>query len=273
MTTLEHVTTRVDRLETGLDEVRAMLAQSRQQSDQEFEQVKQRFALSEQRLDRIERLLDRVAQQSDRTDKQLDRVARQAERTERRLEEVSEKVDRLSVEMQEFKEEMQEFKEEMRESREQSTREQKEFRRELANIAYSFGRMVEDLFAPSIPGVLAQLVGGGCEPTLEGVRARRRFNGRMKEYDVLAMCGDYLLITEVKNHLRTEHVTDFLTTLQEARAFLSDYREKKVIGALATFYVDMSQVRQVERHGVAVLGVVDGLVEALHTKEIPLQTY
>ena len=266
MTTLEHVTTRVDRLETGLDEVRAMLAQSRQQSDQEFEQVKQRFALSEQRLDRIERLLDRVAQQSDRTDKQLDRVARQAERTERRLEEVSEKVDRLSVEMQEFKEEM-------RESREQSTREQKEFRRELANIAYSFGRMVEDLFAPSIPGVLAQLVGGECEPTLEGVRARRRFNGRMKEYDVLAMCGDYLLITEVKNHLRTEHVTDFLTTLQEARGFLSDYREKKVIGALATFYVDMSQVRQVERHGVAVLGVVDGLVEALHTKEIPLQTY
>ncbi len=143
-------------------------------------------------------------------------------------------------------------------------RDRKQFRREMAEITHSIGRMVEDLVAPSIPGVLAQVV--GCEqlPQLEGVRIICRRNGRSKEYDAIAVCDDYLLITEVKTRLRSEYVSEFIAALEEARTFLTEYDDKQIIGALATFYVDESLVRSGERQGLIMLGVVDGLMHVLN---------
>ena len=223
------------------------------------------------RIDRIEELLAESQHAAARRDRHLELLEHLVEQTQRQVEQTQRQVDRLTQEMSDFKQEMSDFKQEMSDFKQEMSdfkqemrEDRKQLRRELANISYSMGRMVEDLVAPSMPGILAQIIGCVGEPQMQGVRMRKQASGRSKEYDVIAICGEYLMITEVKTRLHAGDIADFRTTLQEARTFLPEYAEKQIIGALATFYVDETQVRYAERQGLVVLGVIDGLMQVLN---------
>jgi hypothetical protein len=82
-----------------------------------------------------------------------------------------------------------------------------------------------------------------------------------------------LLINETRSRLRPEDVPDFVKMLQEARIFLPEYAEKRIVGALATFYVDSSLIAHGERQGLIMLGVIDGLMQVLNTPEFNLQAF
>jgi hypothetical protein len=136
------------------------------------------------------------------------------------------------------------------------------------------GTLAEDLVAPSVPRILNEIVQCPDPPSMLGVRIRKRLrDGRSQEYDVLAVCGDYLFINETRSRLRPEDVTDFIKMLQEARTFLPEYAEKRIVGALATFYVDPTLMVHGERQGLIMLGVIDGLMQVLNTPEFTLQTF
>ncbi|MCP4368081.1 MAG: hypothetical protein GY797_08250 [Deltaproteobacteria bacterium] len=86
-----------------------------------------------------------------------------------------------------------------------------------------------------------------------------------QEYDVVAMCGDYLFINETKRKLGADDVKEFAEeALPQAREFFPEYTEKKIIGAIASLYVDDSLVRYAERQGLFVLGAAEELMEVLN---------
>jgi hypothetical protein len=187
-------------------------------------------------------------------------------------------VEQTSRELREFKREMQDFKREMREdsrrSKEENDKSHRQLRQEIATISHKMGTLAEDFIAPSIPGILKEVVNCVDEPTMVGVRIRKRLaDGRSQEYDVLAICGDYLLINETKSRLQPEDIPAFVERLQEVRTFLPEYAEKQIIGSLSTFYVDPSLVIHGERQGLLMLGIVDGLLELLNTPELQLRSY
>jgi hypothetical protein len=135
------------------------------------------------------------------------------------------------------------------------------------------GTLAEDVVAPSIPRILAEVVHCPEPPSILGVRIRKHLrDGRSQEYDVVATCGNYLLINETKSRLRPEDIPNFIETLKMARTFLPEYADKQVIGALASFYVDPLLVTRGERQGLIILGVIDGLMQELNTPEFRLQT-
>ena len=96
--------------------------------------------------------------------------------------------------------------------------------------------------------------------------------GSHKVY-VIAVCGDYVLICETKSRLRPEYVRDFCDTLSEARDFLPEYADKQIIGALGTFYVDPSLIKHGQRHGLIMLGVIDGLMQILNEEGFVPKAY
>lgn len=107
-----------------------------------------------------------------------------------------------------------------------------------------------------------------------GVRIRKRLaDGRSQEYDVVATCDDFLLINETKSRLHPEDISDFVQELQNAHDFFPEYPASRIIGALATFYVDPSLVTPGERQGLIMLGVIDGLMEVLNTDQFQLRSY
>jgi small-conductance mechanosensitive channel len=202
----------------------------------------------------------RTTSQVQKSSLQLDLLSKQVQLTERHVQQTSQRVDELVEEMQKFRAEMQEMAK-------NSDKNAKEFRRQMAEISRKMGTMAEDLVAPSIPRILAEIVNCPELPQMEGVRILKRLpDGRVKEYDTIAVCGDYILINETKSRLRSEDIADFVKSLEEVRDFLPEYADKQVIGTLASFYIDPNLVTHGERQGLIMLGVVDGLMEILNRR-------
>ncbi|MEK7439534.1 MAG: hypothetical protein AABZ78_01935 [Chloroflexota bacterium] len=171
-------------------------------------------------------------------------------------------------EMRAFKNEMREFKNEMHEYKEETRQSKKEMDKKWSELAQKMGTMAEDLVAPSVPRVLRQLA--NCsEEQLEyvAVRAKKRNakTNQIKEFDVIVVCGDYLLVNETKSALVPSDVDQFVVSIPEVRDYYPHYAGKKVIGALASLYVDESLVRYGEKNGLIVLGTGEELMEILNS--------
>ncbi len=190
--------------------------------------------------------------------------------------ELTSNVNRLSVEMREFKDEMRDFKNEMREFKDEmseykewSRNQIKIMNRQWGDLANKLGTLAEDLVAPSVPRILRDYV--GCPDTgveFVTVRFRGRIpTGEMREFDVLAGCGNTLLINETKTTLGPKDIDGFVATLTQARRFIPEYADRRIIGVLASFYVDPSLTRYGERQGLVMLGATDGIMEVLNSPE------
>ena len=171
-------------------------------------------------------------------------------------------IEQTSREMREFKDEMRDFKDEMHLSR-------KEMNRKWGELANKMGTMAEDLVAPSVPRILRLTV--GCpDDRVESLAVRvRRFHPtdrrRQREFDVVAACGEYVLINETKSRLDAQSVEDFAQRMPQGRDFFPEYADKKFIGAIASLYVDESVVRCGEKQGLIVLGFGEDVMEILNS--------
>lgn len=237
-------------------------------------------ATLEQRIDRLEDLMAELALATSRTQRQVERTSRDVSRTSRELsafkDEMAEFRKTSHREMQEYQErsgrEMQEYQEtsrrEMHQSRERSEREIREQRRQWGELSNRLGTMAEDLVAPSIPRIL-RIVTGCPEEGIDSVavRVRRRSivdPGRMQEFDVVAVCGEHVLVNETKSRLVAADIGEFVARLETARDYFPEFEGRKIIGALASLYVDESLVRAAEKQGLVVLGFGEDVMDVLN---------
>ena len=58
-----------------------------------------------------------------------------------------------------------------------------------------------------------------------------------------------------------------IEVLKIARDFLPEYAERKIVGALASLYVDPSLVAAGERRGLLMLGMTDEAMEVLNSSD------
>ncbi len=178
-------------------------------------------------------------------------------------------IEQTSREMREFKDEMRDFKDEMRDSKDEMRLSRKEMNRKWGELANKMGTMAEDLVAPSVPRILRLTV--GCpDDRVESLAVRvRRLHPtdrrREREFDVVAACGEYVLINETKSRLDAQGVEDFAQRMPQGRAFFPEYADKKFIGAIASLYVDESVVRYGEKQGLIVLGCGEDVMEVLNS--------
>jgi hypothetical protein len=247
----------------------------------------------DQRVDRLEGLMAALARESQRTVKALRTLEAAADR----------KMDKFQAEMAASREEARRadaaFYARMDASREESRRAEAAFRKErrLAEAAYEakreadrrewrqawgdlsnrLGTMAEDLVAPSIPRVLRSTVGcpeEGISSIAVRVGRRSLYNpGHMRAFDVVATCGEYLLVNETKSKLTAEHIAAFAALLPDVRHYFPEHLDKQVIGAIASLYVDESLVRFGERQGLIVLGFGEDVMDVLNTPGFKPRTF
>lgn len=176
----------------------------------------------------------------------------------------------LSRESREFKAEMRVFKNEMSEFKNEMRRFKIESNKQWGELANKLGTLAEDIVAPSIPRILRQVT-GCAETNMEYAAVRARLwhtadSARYREFDVIAVCGPYLLLNETKSRLSPRDVDDFVELLGEARSFFPHYAEKKITGAIASLYVDESLVHFAEKAGLLVLGLGEELMDVLNSR-------
>jgi hypothetical protein len=165
-------------------------------------------------------------------------------------------VARLSDEMREFNDEMREFKDESR-------RERQRMNKQWGDIANRLGTLVEDIVAPNLPRVAAELF--SCQiPDLFAVRLVRRFDGETREYNAMIVCPRVVLINETKSRLLDIHVEAILDKVAELPRVFPEYADKQPIGILASLSPDEGTVRRATRKGVLVMGMSDETMEVLN---------
>ncbi len=210
----------------------------------------------EQRVTDLEGLMAQVWRTIDRVDRQIERTQRLVDQTQRQVDQTSR--------------EMREFKEEMRESR-------IEMNKKWGELANKMGTMAEDLVAPSIPRILRKTVGCPDDRVASvAVRVRRLHptdRSRSREFDVVAVCGEHVLINKTRSRLSAQDVQDFARRLPEARDFFPEYANKKFVGAIASLYVEESVVRYGEKQGLIVLGFGEDVMEVLNSPGFVPKTF
>jgi hypothetical protein len=198
-------------------------------------------------------------------------LLRAAERTEIQVE-------RTSRELSEFKDEMRTFafKEERRVDIGDAKADIVESRRQWGELADRLGTMAEDLVRPNIPLVLRQVLGLSDGPIDSAVRVRRHSSADPsveREFAVVATCGDYLLINETKSRLAAEDVARFVEALATVRDYFPEHSGKKVVGAIASLYVDPAVVRRGEAMGLIVLGFGEDVMAVLNSPGFVPRTF
>ena len=174
---------------------------------------------------------------------------------------------RLSEEMREFKDEMREFKDEMLAFKEESQRERRSMNKQWGDLANRLGTLVEDIVAPNLPRVAAELF--SCPVAdLFGVRVVRRFGGETREYDALLVCPELVLVNETKSRLTDGHVECILERLAEIPRVFPEYADRRTVGILASLYPDASVVRRATRRGVLVMGMGEETMQVLNPEAL-----
>ena len=184
------------------------------------------------------------------------------------MREFKDEMSEFKDEMSDFKDEMREFKDEMREFKDESRREQRAMNQKWGELANKMGTMVEDLVAPSIGRILREVIARPEDRiNTVAIRVQRRHsdNSHLREFDAIALCGEYLFVNETKSRLRPEDVTTFAQFLPEVRGYFPEYADYKIIGAVASLYVDESLVRHGERLGLIVLGFGEDVMDVLNS--------
>ncbi len=160
---------------------------------------------------------------------------------------------RTEAELRAFKDEMSAFKDEMREQN-------RERNRQWGHMANKLGTIVEDLVAPSLPRLIEEQF---HEPVLDLMvrRKRRLADGRVREFDAVAITAGLLFLNSTKSTLRRADVDGFFEEIESFREFFPEYDPLLLIGVLAGLGVEDSVLRYAEKQGFLVLTVGDRLME------------
>ena len=154
---------------------------------------------------------------------------------------------------------------ELREFKDDMKQQNREMNMKWGQMAKKLGTITEDLVAPGIPRIVTEEY--GLEVTFLGIRMKKKLrDGRIKEYDAIAVAGECVFVDETKSTLDSEDVKDFIKDIQEFRDFFPEYKKNKVIGILASLYADEGVIRYAEKSGFLVLAAGDKLMEIKNSK-------
>ncbi len=233
----------------------------------------------EDRVNHLDELMAQLIQTVNQTSREMREFKQEIREFKEEMRRTQDRADtRSRREIQEFKEEMRQshdqFEQEMRLADERSRREMREFKEEMrqskrdldkkwGELSNKLGTMAEDLVAPSVANILKQVT--GCTKIKYSAVRVRKSEPRNQEFDVVAVCDEWVLINETKSRLQKKHLDDFYELMQEIHEFFPEFAGKKFIGAIASLYVDESLVRQGEKLGLIVLGFGEELMDVLNS--------
>ena len=139
-------------------------------------------------------------------------------------------------------------------------KDRREMNRKWGDLANKLGTMVEDLVYPSLPRVIREIVRQDVVDL--SIRHKRIGpDGRLKEFDAIALTQDLVCINSTKATLRSSDIDAFVTDIATFREYFPEYRDLPLVGILATLAVDESVLNYAEKRGFVVLAVGDEIME------------
>lgn len=174
--------------------------------------------------------------------------------------------------LESFKDEMRDFKDEMQKSRKSQDEQIHKMNKQWGDLANKLGTLVEDLVIPGLPHIVSQKFNVKIERAMPRLKQRLN-NGGMKEFDLIALSREYVFLNSTKSTLKSENVVEFIDEINLFWELFPEHRNKKLIGILASLYIDESVVTYAERKGFLVLGIGMEVMEIKNRPEFQPKTW
>ena len=120
----------------------------------------------------------------------------------------------------------------------------------------NWGKLVESLVKPS---VAEQFRKRGFPVSGSGQRVEKYYDGKLMEIDILLTDGDKVIAVEVKTTLSVSDVEEHIEKhLKPFKLFFPEYRDRKVLGAVAYIHLEENADRYAYKKGLFVLTFASG---------------
>jgi hypothetical protein len=145
-----------------------------------------------------------------------------------------------------------------------------EMNRKWGELANKMGTIVEDIVLPNIPTIAATYFE---QKTLNFQAARvikehPLFPGRVREFDIIAVGGDYLFLNETKSTPRQEYLEAFAENCQEVFAFFPEYNHKTLVPIFSSLNLSHQAVAYLTKNGIYAMAMKGDTMDLLNFREV-----
>lgn len=140
----------------------------------------------------------------------------------------------------------------------------KETDKKIAALTGKWGRFVEGMIAP---GAVAMFKERGIEVDRVFQRVKAYKDGEGMEIDILAVDKEYAVLIEAKSSLSVEDVKEHIKRLRSFKKLFPEYRDRKVVGAVAGIVIEEGADKFAYRQGFFVIGQTGEMVKMLNDKK------
>jgi len=246
-----------------------------EQSAREFERSAKSREEAAKALERsslaLERSIDRLSHQAEQDRQRSDEERRQdLQRWEEERKQDRQRSD------EERRQDLQRWEEERKQDRQRSDEERKQDRQQWnkrwGELANKQGTLVEDIVAPSLRRLAAEVLACGPEQ-FSAPRVRQQQPGdrsKRREFDFLYVGRDAVLLNETKSTAKPEYAKDFVEFLRsgEFALYFPGYANRPVVPVFSSLYVPDDVVAYLTGHGVYVVAMGDEAMEVLNLAEV-----
>lgn len=154
-------------------------------------------------------------------------------------------------EMLVFKDEMKVFKDEMLAFKDEMRTFKNEMNRRWGELANKMGTLVEDIVYPELPFALKRRFDLEVDVITHNMSVKDPETGSKQEFDVIATCGDWGFVVDVKSTYKFAHLEDFIERiLPKAGRLISLLEGKRLQGIIASLSLGEDVINAATKRGV-----------------------
>jgi len=163
--------------------------------------------------------------------------------------------------------ELSEAQKELSEAQKETDRQLKETGKQIEKVNGHFddhwGKLMEALVKGDILKLLQER---GIKVDGISKENRKTWNGKEYEFDIIAVNGDEVVVTEVKTTLTVKKIDKFLEKLKVFKKVFSDHKNRTIYGAVAYLRVHESSDKDAESKGLFVIRATGSSASIINDK-------
>ena len=242
----------------------------------------------EERIDNIEIMLGRLIIENDKAQRRQEksfaqlealiahnekRVEQEHQTWQKRAEQIEKRVEQEHQAWQEqLKQEHQAWQERVEQIEKRAEQDRKQWNKHWGDLSNKMGTIVEDIVAPNIPRIAKELF--GCEE-LDDFMIRRwvrhkKDRSKRREFDVIAVCEEKVIINETKSTVRIDYINQFLDILPEITDYFPEYADKTIVPIFSSLNLNEDMINYLTKHQIYAMAMGDETMVLLNRTKISL---
>lgn len=140
--------------------------------------------------------------------------------------------------------------------------------KQWGELANKWGTVIEDIVVPNIPEIAKHYF--NCDEFDDFMIRRKKKNtkdkSQIREFDVIAVCEDRVILNETKSTPRMSYIDDFIDFLnkKEFYEYFPEYKNKKLIPIFASLYLSDDIVNYLSKNNIYAMALKVEIMDILN---------